>query len=98
MKKATRRWPANPAAGPGSMHLLDPGEQPAARAVDRLGQVPDLREALRAAVGRLAHPAGKAHARPVPVALGGHLDELGVERHDVGLLARLAALARELGE
>src|SRR2546426_8580947 len=86
MKKATPGWPLFSAASARSMHLLDAGEQPAARAVGGLHEVPHFFEAGRRRAGRLAHAAGEAHARPVPVALGRHLEQIGIESLDVGLL------------
>src|SRR5258706_7024667 len=74
-----------------SVHLLDAGERPAARATHRLGEVPDFLEALGLAGGRLADRAGEAHARPMLVALGRDLEQVGVEREHVGMLARAAA-------
>src|SRR5438067_610939 len=72
------------------------GAQPAARAIGRLDEVPDLLEAHRFGAGRLAHPAAEAHARPVLVLLGGELEEIGVERDDIGVLARGLHVAAQL--
>ena len=41
---------------------------------------------------RLAHRAGEAHARPVPVALGDELEQVRLEPHHVGLLLRAQIL------
>src|SRR6266404_7826339 len=68
-KRPPRGWPL-PWAASRSMHLLNAGEQPTARAVGRLDEVPDLLEAHRLGIRRLAHHAGEAHARPVLVLLG----------------------------
>src|SRR5688572_21732032 len=92
MKKATRGWPSCLAELRRSMHLLDAGEQPAAGSVDRLDEVPHLLEARGGRAGRLSHRPGETHARPVAAALRGELEQLGVERLDVGVLCRTGAL------
>src|SRR5687767_11889345 len=102
MKKATQGWPLWRArARRRSMHLLDAREQPAARAVGRLDQVPYLGEVCRGGARRLACLAREPHAYPVAVAFGRHVGDLGLEVLDVGLLALCAArqdVPRELTE
>src|SRR5687767_3458399 len=101
MKKATQGWPSCCAIAALSMHLLDAGEQPAARAVGRLDEVPDFGKVARRVARRFAYPAGKSHAHPMAAALGSDVRQLGLEPLDVGLLARSAALrhlARHLFE
>src|SRR6185295_3442467 len=96
MKKATQGWPSWPAAGRLSMHLLDAGEQPAARVVGGLDEVPHLGESDRRRARRLAHAAREPHARPVALALGGELDQIRIQGLDIGLLAFAAALGNIL--
>src|SRR5260221_12532251 len=84
-KRPPRGWPL-PWVASRSMHLLNAGEQPAARAVGRLDEVPHLFEAHRLGARGLAHHAGEAHAGPALVGLGGELEKIGVQRHAVGML------------
>src|SRR5258706_3575866 len=70
-----------------SVHLLDAGERPAARAIHRLGEGPDFLEALGLTGGRLADRAGEAHARPMLFPLGRDPGQGGVERGPRGMLA-----------
>src|SRR5207247_2440817 len=67
-KRPPRGWPLRLRAAR-SMHLLNAGEQPAARAVARLDEVPYLLEAHRLGARWLAHHAREAHARPLLVLL-----------------------------
>src|SRR5258708_13564865 len=76
-KRPPRGWPL-PWVASRSMHLLNAGEQPAARAVGRLDEVPHFLEAHRLGARGLAHPAGEAHPRPVLVGLGPALAKYGV--------------------
>ena len=73
------------------MHLLDAGELPALRAVDRLGEIPYFLEAGGRLARRLAHGAREAHARPVLVALGHDFQQVGVQGRHIGLLLLAAA-------
>src|SRR5256886_15815429 len=91
-KRPPRGWPFR-TSGYASMRLLYAGEEPAARAVGWLDEVPHLFEAPRRRARRLAHHAGEAHARPMLVVLGRHLEQVRIERDHIGLL-RLGA-ARE---
>src|SRR5204862_89219 len=56
------------------MHLLDAGEEPAARAVGRLHEVPYFFESHRLGVRCLAHHAGEAYGGPVLAAIAGELE------------------------
>ena len=73
------------------LNLRDTGQRPATAAVARLDHVPDLVERLRRRVEFLADESGEAHADDVAGALLGHIEDLGIDRHDVGLLGGLAA-------
>src|SRR5205814_4773902 len=70
-----------------SMHLLDAGEEPAARAVGGLHEVPYFFEAHGVGARRLAHHAGEAHRGPVLAAFARdlrseeHTSELQSLRH-----------------
>src|SRR5688572_11635582 len=95
---ASRKSGSDPDFSPRSTHLLDAGEQPAARAVSRLHEVPDLGEGLRCRAGRFAHRPGEAHARPVLRALGDDLEQLGVQPFNLSMLAATGVLAQLLEE
>src|SRR4029079_3075733 len=89
--KATGRWPLMGSRS-SSVCLLDARKQPAGRAVERLGEIPDFLEALGGGRRMLADHSREPHARPVLGALGHHLEQVGIERYHVGLLLRPAAL------
>src|SRR5690349_14299297 len=69
---------------PRSRVLLDPGQKPAAGAVDRLHEVPQLLERQRRRRAVLPQRAVEAHAGDVAIALLHDFDQLGVECDDVG--------------
>src|SRR5690242_16751154 len=74
---------------PGSVRLLNSGEEPAGSTVHRLAQVPDLLERLGGRAGFFPDRAGKTDARPVQVAFGDQLEQGCLQAHHVGsLLAR----------
>src|SRR5688572_33115802 len=98
MKKATRGWPCRRPAPRRSMHLLDAGEQPAARAVGGFHEVPNLGKSLRLRAGSFAHRAREAHACPVLAALRGDLEQLRVKPAHLGLAAGLQILFQLLVE
>ena len=76
--------------------MLDAGDQPAAAAAARLGQVPDLVERRGRRIGFLAQQSGEADADDVAVVLFGHVDYVGVEFDHVGALFASALAVRLL--
>src|SRR5436305_14193710 len=71
--------------------LLNAGDRPRPAAVGGPHELPDLVERHGRAVVVFTDQAVDAHAHDLPVALGGSIEELGVELDDSGALRRIAA-------
>src|SRR5688572_27335677 len=67
--------------------LLNAADQPARASVERFLEVPYLAERFGRRVRIFAQHAREAHARDIRFALGHYLDDLGIERDHLGLLA-----------